>query len=608
MCGIVGYVGDRTALPFLIDGLKKLEYRGYDSAGVAMVDGHSALVEKCEGRIQALEKRLLQNHLEGKVGIGHTRWATHGKPSDTNAHPHTDCEGEIAVVHNGIIENYARIREFLQKRGHVFRSETDTEVMPHLIEHYYEGSLEQAVQRAAKDLHGSYAMAVVSTKEPDKIVAVRNLSPLIVGLGQGENYLASDIPALLNHTRETIVLEDGEMAVITCDSVRVLSLSGEEREKKPFFVPWDPVQAERGGYPHFMLKEIHEQPGALSETLRGRLSPDGKVVLTEMTMTEADALAINRVFLVACGTAFHASMVGKHFMERIVGIPAEVDLASEFRYRNPVITPGSLLVVVSQSGETADTLAALREGKARGCRVIAITNVVGSSVAREADDVIYTWAGPEIAVASTKAYTTQVEALSLLALYIAQMRGRMDVYELNEYVMHLRMLPRKAQETLERCAGMQELAKELAAHDDVFFIGRGVDYASALEGQLKLKEISYIHAEAYAAGELKHGTLALITEGVPVIALATQKDVLEKMVSNITEVRARGARVIIITTDDAEGLDEYSSSIIRVPHTHPLLMPVLTAIPQQLLAYYAAVERGCDVDKPRNLAKSVTVE
>lgn len=606
MCGIVGYIGDGNALEFLIEGLKRLEYRGYDSAGVAVLQGDTSVVRKSAGRISALEDGLFGHSLEGCMGIGHTRWATHGAPTDKNAHPHTDCRGDIVVVHNGIIENYIELTKWLKDRGHQFDSETDTEVVPHLVEEYYgeEGDLPSAVRKVASYLKGSYALAVMATSQPDCLVAVRQSSPLVVGLGQGENFIASDIPALLGRTRRTYILEDGEMAVISKDHVVVSDLEGVVKQKSVFEVPWDPAMAERGGFDHFMLKEIYDQPMALRDTLAGR-TEGNRVTLTEVNLEKAHLHVNDKVFIVACGTAYHAGLVGKCLIEGLARVPVEVDLASEFRYRDPIVAEGSLMVIVSQSGETADTLAALREGKARGAHVVAITNVVGSSVAREADDVIYTRAGPEIAVASTKAYTTQIEALALLAVRIAQEKGcRVDP----GFMEALADLPKAAERALSLEEQVREVAERLSRWDDVFFVGRGPDYAASLEGQLKLKEISYIHAEAYAAGELKHGTLALITEGIPVIALATQRALFEKTVSNVMEVKARGGWVVAVVNRGDRGMDGISDAVLEVPRTHPLLAPIINVIPLQLLAYYAAVNRGCDVDKPRNLAKSVTVE
>ncbi len=610
MCGIVGYVGPNRAVPFIMDGLAKLEYRGYDSAGVAVLENGSIEIRKTEGRLKKLADILEHETFEATTGIGHTRWATHGRPSNRNAHPHSDCTGNFAIIHNGIIENFASLKEGLLERGHRFTSETDTEVVAHLIEESYAGDLTRAVQEIIAKIRGSYALVVVSSLHPGMIVCARKDTPLIIGLGEGENYVASDIPAVLWHTRRTYVLEDGEMAVVTPDSVSVMTIAGQPVSKNVFNVTWDPVLAERGGYPHFMLKEIHEQPRAIRDTLRGRISDDRtRVILDEVHLTRDELAGLRGLAITACGTAYHAGMVTKYLIERLARIPVEIDVASEFRYKDPLVGPDRPLVVISQSGETADTLASLREGRRRGARVIAISNVVGSSVAREASDVIYTLAGPEIAVASTKAYVTQLVAGALLAVWIAQAKGTISPDLANEIISELAALPEKAQRVLDEMEDeIKSVARFVAEWDDAFFIGRGLDFALGLEGQLKLKEISYIHAEGYPAGELKHGTLALITEGVPVIALATQLDLLEKMVSNITEVKARGGHVIGVTMENGRELEKHIDHILCLPKTHQYLAPVLAVIPLQLLSYYAAIERGADVDKPRNLAKSVTVE
>jgi glucosamine--fructose-6-phosphate aminotransferase (isomerizing) len=541
MCGIVGYIGPRKAVPILIESMEKLEYRGYDSAGLAIPGRDSLLVLKKEGGLSALKEKLNGQGYDARAGIGHTRWATHGKPSDANAHPHTDCTGHFAVVHNGIIENYLSLKEWLQSEGgHTFCSQTDTEVLPHLVEHYYEGDLVEAVLKAVPKLEGSFAMAVISAGEPEKLVAVRQDSPLVVGLGEGEYFLASDVPAVLKHTRSIYILNDGEVAVLEAGGIQVLDLKGNKVEKEVTEIKWKAEEAEKCGYEHFMLKEIHEQPRALRDTLGGRISADGAgVVLDEVTISPEEIRGLKKVFVTACGTAYHAGLVGKYVMERLVRLPVEVDIASEFRYRQPIIGPGTLVVIISQSGETADTLAALREAKRQGARVVAVTNVVGSSVAREADDVIYTWAGPEIAVASTKAYTTQLMSMYLLALHLAALRGTLEPGERGALLAEMKNLAAKAQRVLDNSAVIREFAGEIAAGRSLFYMGRGLDYAVAMEGSLKLKEVSYIHAEAYAAGELKHGTLALIEENVPVVALATQEALFDKMVSNIQEVNAR---------------------------------------------------------------------
>lgn len=607
MCGIVGYIGKQKAIPILVEGLKKLEYRGYDSAGVAVLDQDGIFFSKSVGKLVALEQKLGEAYPQASIGIGHTRWATHGRPSDVNAHPHADCAGDFAVVHNGIIENYLELREWLNEQGHTIVSETDTEVLPHLVEHYYQGDLAEAVRKVLERIHGAFAMVVLSRNNPDQLVAVRKDSPMVVGLGEGEFFVASDIPAILNHTRKTYILADGEMVILKEDGVTVTDFQGNPHSKEIFEVKWDAVAAEKGGYDHFMLKEIHEQPRAIRDTLLGRLDENG-VNLQEVDLTAEEVNNFNKVFVVACGTAWHAGLVGKTLIERWARIPVEVDIASEFRYRSPLIDDRTLTVVISQSGETADTLAALREAKRQGSRVVAVTNVVGSSVAREAHDVIYTWAGPEIAVASTKAYTTQLVGMVLLGLYLAQAKGTLPVEKIQGIISALKELPSLAQEVLDRSKVMQELADSFKEVEDTFFIGRSLDWAVAMEGSLKLKEISYIHAEAYAAGELKHGTLALITEQTPVIGLATQMEIYEKTVSNIKEVKARDAKVIGITFEGNKDLIKSVDEVIYLPKTVEELAPILTVIPLQLLAYYASVARGCDVDKPRNLAKSVTVE
>jgi len=609
MCGIVGYIGSGLAAPVLLRGLKKLEYRGYDSSGIALSEDNKIKVYKQVGKLDALRNRLEGKEFYATAGIGHTRWATHGRPSNVNAHPHTDCQGRFAVAHNGIIENYLTLKEWLMSKGHEFLSETDTEVLPHLIEEFYEGDLMETVIAATRKLEGSYAMVVLSLDEPGRLVAARQDSPLVVGLGDGENFLASDIPALLCHTRKTYILEDGEIADITADGVRVIDQYGRSVDKQIFEVKWEAAQAEKGGFDHFMLKEIHEQPRALKDTLSGRIDPEGaKIVLNEIGMTAEQMGNINKIFISACGTAYHAGLVGKHIIEKLVRVPVEIDIASEFRYRNPLVDDKSLVIVVSQSGETADTLAALRESKRKGARTLAVTNVVDSSIAREADDILYTWAGPEIAVASTKAYTTQLTCMYLVGLYLAQQRGTLPQSEAQSIIKELKKLSDKVKVILENSHMIDQFVQDYRLSRSAFFIGRGLDYTVAMEGALKLKEISYIHAEAYAAGELKHGTLALIVEGVPVIALATQQELFEKMVSNIKEVKARDATVIALAMSGIKDIEKVVDHVLEIPRTHPLLAPVLAVVPLQLLAYRMAVARGCDVDQPRNLAKSVTVE
>ncbi len=620
MCGIVGYIGSRDAADVLVKGLKRLEYRGYDSAGIAVCSDGAApsvvAIRKTAGRLRHLEEGLERGPVApAPLGIGHTRWATHGRPSDANAHPHTDADAEFVVVHNGIIENFAQLRRWLSEQGYTFRTETDTEVVPILIRHFYRGDLVAAVRQAVSRLRGAYALAILSPREPDKLIAVKQASPLIIGLGEGENFLASDVPAVLEYTRRFLVMDEGEMAVVTRDGVRVTDLEGRPIQKRVWKVDWDAEAAEKGGFDHFMLKEIHEQPRAILDTMRGRVDWDGgRVVLgEEIGLSEADLARFEKVYLVACGTAYHAGMVGRYLIDRWARLPAEADVASEFRYRDPLVDDRTLVLVISQSGETADTLAALKEARARGARVVAVTNVVGSSIAREAHDVLYTWAGPEIAVASTKAYVTQLIALTLFALYLAQARRGRAAGVLSDdgeraILDDLRDLSRKA-ETLLACGeALRLLGADLAKHQNSFYIGRGLDYAVAMEGQLKLKEISYVHAEAYAAGELKHGTLALIEEGVPVLALATQPELYDKTLSNMIEVKARGGRLVLVAPEDAREMAEHADDVVVLPAIHPFLAPVLAVIPLQLLAYYAAVARGTDVDKPRNLAKSVTVE
>jgi glucosamine--fructose-6-phosphate aminotransferase (isomerizing) len=610
MCGIVGYIGNRNTQEILIEGLKKLEYRGYDSAGIAVHTGERLEIRKSKGRLSVLEEKLKEAPLTGSVGIGHTRWATHGKPSDVNSHPHTDNSRKFTVVHNGIIENYLELREELSIAGHTFVSETDTEVVSHLIADEYEGDIVAAVQRAVKRMRGAFALGVLTEHEPDKLVAVRYASPLIIGIGQGEFFIASDIPAILEHTRDVYILEDGEMAVLTRTGALVMTTDGRPVAKSVFHVDWDLMTAEKAGFEHFMLKEIHEQPKAYRDTMGSRISPDGRqVVLPEIKLTPDEIRAIRRIHIVACGTALHAGLVGKHVIESLARIPVEADVASEYRYRNPIITPDTLVIVVSQSGETADTLAALREAKRAGARVLAITNVVGSSVAREADDVIITWAGPEIAVASTKAYTTQLIAFYLFGLYLAQTLGTKDGAFIASVIAAMKELPAQVEDILGHAGVLKQIAESLARHGNLFFIGRGVDWAVAQEGSLKLKEISYIHSEAYAAGELKHGTLALIEEGTPVIALVTQEDLYEKTLSNIKEVKARGARVFgLVNRSNREEVAKSVDELFAIPDTLPLLTPALAVVPLQLIAYYASLALGHDVDKPRNLAKSVTVE
>ncbi|QGU96427.1 glutamine--fructose-6-phosphate transaminase (isomerizing) [Clostridium bovifaecis] len=608
MCGIVGYLGNRKASDVLVEGLSKLEYRGYDSAGVAVLEEGNVVVQKCKGRLANLEVKLDESKLEGHVGIGHTRWATHGAPSDLNSHPHTNEDGTIAAVHNGIIENYIILREWLTSEGYKFKSETDTEVIPHLVDYYYEGDLLDAVMKAAKKLEGSYAIGVISKNEPDKLVAVRKDSPLIVGLGKEENFIASDIPAVLNYTRDVYLLEDNEFVLIENQGVKIFTSKKEEVNKEVYHVTWNADAAEKGGYDHFMLKEIHEQPKAIKDTLTSRIVKGQNVTLDSITITKEQIAEIDKIYIVACGTAYHAGVVGKYAIERLAKVPVEVEVASEFRYRDPLITENTLMIVISQSGETADTLAALRLAKAENARVIAVTNVVGSSVAREADDVLYTWAGPEIAVASTKAYVTQLIAMYIISLYFAENKGTVRKSEIDKIKCALLNLSEKAAEVLNHKDLIKDFAKRICNDQDMYFLGRGLDYAVAMEGSLKLKEISYIHSEAYAAGELKHGPIALIEDDTTVIALATQEHLFDKMLSNIKEVKTRGAKVIAIAMEGHDVIEKTVDSAIYIPRVMPIVAPILSVIPLQLLSYYVSIEKGCDVDKPRNLAKSVTVE
>lgn len=608
MCGIVGYVGNKGAKSFLIDGLSKLEYRGYDSAGIAVLDGTSISLAKQKGRLSNLEGALKCKSSEGTIGIGHTRWATHGEPSDRNSHPHKSSKGDIAVVHNGIIENYLELRKWLISEGYEFFSETDTEVVPNLIHYYYEGNLFEAVVKATKKLEGSYALGVVCGDEQDKLIAVRKDSPLIVGLGNGENFIASDIPAVIKYTRDVYLLDDNEFVVMDRNGVSILSANGERIDKNIYKVTWSEDAAEKGGYDSFMLKEIHEQPKAIKDTISSRVSIENGVFFDDFKLSKQDLDNVDRVFIVACGTAYHAGLMGKTLIERMAKIPVEVDIASEFRYRNPLVTEKSLVIIVSQSGETADTLAVLRDCNRIGARTLAITNVVGSTISREANDVIYTMAGPEIAVASTKAYTTQVVVMHLLALYFGKIKGILEETKEKEIVRALLILPDRIEKLLEEKENIEDIARLLAKEEDLFFLGRGMDYALALEGSLKLKEISYIHCEAYAGGELKHGTIALIEPGTKVIGLFTQGDLKDKMVSNMVEVKARGANIIGLGYHGEELDKSVFDYEIRIPQISDIVAPVLAVVALQLLAYYTAKEKGCDIDKPRNLAKSVTVE
>jgi len=614
MCGIIGYVGYRDALPILLDGLRRLEYRGYDSAGVAVLEDGQIVVRKAAGKLARLAELTQRAPVHGQVGIGHTRWATHGVPTDENAHPHTDCTGDIVVIHNGIIENFLPLRERLQDHGHHFRSDTDTEVIAHLIEEAYARlpetpeRMETAVRQAIAQTTGAYAIVVLARAHPDRIVAVRQISPLIVGRGRGETMLASDVPALLPHTREVMIIEDGEMAILTPERVTITDLSGTPRHRPVQHITWDAEMAEKGGYPHFMLKEIHEQPRALSDTIMGRLDVEGRVELEGVQAPPEFVTALDKVWMTACGTAYHAALVGRWLIEHLARIPAEVDLASEFRYRDPLVAGTTWAIAISQSGETADTLAAAREARRRGSRLLAITNVIGSTLAREADDLLYIRAGPEIAVASSKAYLTMLAAQIMLAIDLGQRRGTAAPELLTDLIHGLRALPGKVQAALALEESVAALARRYRDVEHLFFIGRGLDYPVAMEGSLKLKEISYVHSEALAAGELKHGTLALVTPGVPVFALVTQGHVYEKTVSNIQEVKARGAEVVAVAYEDDQSIGRHVDQVIRIPRVHDLLAPVVAIVPLQLFAYHVARERGHDIDQPRNLAKSVTVE
>ena len=610
MCGIVGYIGFNQASDFLLDGMAKLEYRGYDSAGIAIIGAENAIkIQKKVGRLANLEAIVKADPNEGTVGIGHTRWATHGRPSDMNAHPHSSEDGKFAVVHNGIIENYMPLKEELIEKGYHFKSETDTEVVAHLLEDMYDGDFVSTVRRMLARVDGAYALEIICADEPDKIICTKKENPLVIGLGKGENFVASDIPAIINYTRDTYILSDGELAIVTRDNVSVFDREGNAIDKEVFHVSWNAEAAEKGGYEHFMLKEIHDQPKAVRDTFGTHISEDGKTVhFEELNWTADDVAAFNKILIVACGTAYHAGLVTKQYIENLARIPVSVEIASEYRYSNPLTDDKTLCIVISQSGETSDTLAALKEAKRHGAKSLAITNVVGSSISREADNTVYTWAGPEISVASTKAYTTQLVAGLLFAVYLGQLNGKMDPTLGGEVLCGVKSLPTLIHEIFEVDEDMKAFAKHYGFKSDAFFLGRAIDYAVAMEGALKLKEISYIHAEAYAGGELKHGTLALIEEGIPVIALATQEDVYDKMISNIREVKAREAVVIGIGMKGDEELSKHVDHTIYVPRANKFIAPILAVVPLQLLAYYAAITRGADVDKPRNLAKSVTVE
>lgn len=608
MCGIVGYVGSQQVAPILLDGLSKLEYRGYDSAGVAVYTGEQLEVVKAKGRLEILRDMLDGGrNLKGTIGIGHTRWATHGQPSDVNSHPHISSSGRFAIVHNGIIENYMQLKNRLMEKGFAFASETDSEVIAQLIEYYYNGDILDTVVMLQNSLEGSYALGILCLDHPDEIIAMRKDSPLIVGLGEGENFIASDIPAILSYTRDIYHLEEKEIVVMRADEVKVYDTSKELVDKEVFHVDWDVSAAEKGGYEHFMIKEIMEQPKALTDTIKPRIQ-DGEVVLDDITLTKDQLEKVDKILIVACGSAYHTGIVAKYVVEGLTRKPVEVDLASEFRYRDPILTENTLVVIISQSGETADTLAALRYAKKEGARTLSIVNVVGSSIAKESDDVIYTWAGPEIAVATTKAYSCQLAVLYLLGVYVGRQLGKISDEENLGMIRELLALPEKVATVLEKKEDIQYFASRHYADKDVFFLGRNLDYAVCMEGSLKLKEISYIHSEAYAAGELKHGTISLIEEGTLVVAVATQDRLFDKTMSNVKEVKARGAEVLGLTTEHNTRINETTDFQFYIPETLDIFLPSLAIVPLQLFGYYMASMKGCDIDKPRNLAKSVTVE
>ena len=618
MCGIVGYVGAQRAVPIIIDGLKKLEYRGYDSAGIAVYcDDKTLGIRRASGKLRNLEEVLRTDPVDGAFGIGHTRWATHGRPSEENAHPHRDCTGDIVVVHNGIVENFLPLKEQLQNEGHIFKTQTDTEIIAHLIEKYFQGNLEEAVRTAVKDLRGVFALATICRKDPNKIVAARLGPPVVIGMGQGEYFVASDVPAILSHTRDMFFLADGDMAILTSDGVKLTDFTGRHVNRQVTHVLWDPIMAEKGGYKHFMLKEIFEQPRAVRDTMLGRVGQEtGRIFLDEMDIPVKYFENFRGVKIIACGTSWHAALAGKFMIEKLARLPVEVDYGSEFRYRDPIVSADVLTVVISQSGETADTLAAQREAKSKGSKTLAICNVVGSMITREADGTIYTHAGPEIGVASTKAFTCQLTALAILALYLGQVRGHLAPEAARKLVEELTKLPGKLEAILANNALFEELARKLFRATDFLFLGRGVHFPIALEGALKLKEISYIHAEGYPAGEMKHGPNALIDENLPVVVLATQEPgnpeshmLYEKTLSNLQEVKAREGKVVAIVTEGDTEARKVADHVIEIPAAPDLLAPILEIVPLQLLAYHIAVRRGCDVDQPRpNLAKSVTVE
>jgi glutamine---fructose-6-phosphate transaminase (isomerizing) len=613
MCGIVGYVGSKNAVGIIVDGLKRLEYRGYDSAGVAVLTAQGTLeVRRAAGRLKALEGLLRERPLTGTVGIGHTRWATHGRPSDENAHPHTDCSGDLVVVHNGIFENYLEVKDRLKAEGHVFKSETDTEVIAHLLEHHLKacGRLDRALKLTLAEYRGNYAVGVVSTATPDRLIAAKQgAGSVVVGLGQGEMFIASDIPAILPHTRDVVILEDGEVAVATAEGVELSTLDDQPVQREPVRVMWDPIMAEKGGYRHFMLKEIYEQPRAITDTFRGRVSPEsGTIVLPDVNLDPGTVRQLQRVVFVACGTAYYASLLGRTMVERLAGLPADADLASEYRYRDAVIGPETLVVAVSQSGETADTIGAVKAARLKGCPILTITNVVGSALAREATGTLYMHAGPEIGVASTKAFTAMIVSVYLLGLWLGRQRDYLTAEDVRKRIRDLVEIPRLVEQTLELDTKIAALARHLSSARDFLFLGRGFQHPIALEGALKLKELSYIHAEGYAGGEMKHGPIALIEDGFPVIALVPRDGSYERMLGNIEEVRAREGQVIAVVQTGDRLVASKAQHVIEVPPCADLLAPLITIVPLQLLAYHIAVRRGCDVDQPRNLAKSVTVE
>ena len=612
MCGIIGFVGREQAAPILLDGLERMEYRGYDSAGVAVRSETRGLqVKKTKGRLKNLSEMIHGGaDLEGCLGIGHTRWATHGEPNDINAHPHVSENGQIALVHNGIIENYLEIKEHLQKLGVTFTSDTDSEVVAQLLEYHYNEchNMLEAVGRVLRRIQGSYALGIICSDYPNALIAARKDSPLILGYGENGNFIASDVTAIIKHTRDVAYMDDGEIAVLTADSIDVFDDELVPVEKERHQVDWDVTAAEKGGYAHFMLKEIFEQPEAIRKTVSPRIR-DGRVVLDTFSLTAEQVRDISRIFIIACGSSYHVGMVSKYNWERLLRRPVQVDLASEFRYSDPLVDEKSLVIVISQSGETLDTMAAMREAKRRGARTLAVVNVVGSSIAREADDVLYTWAGPEIAVATTKAYSTQLVLMDLIGLYLADLLGTVEQSEYDAIIKEIQLLPEKLQGWLADVHNVQYFASRYFNHNSIFFIGRNLDYAMGLEGSLKLKEISYIHSEAYASGELKHGTISLIEPGTLVVALGTYAPLFDKFISNVVEVKARGAEVLALTTESfREKMGKTADAVIAVPETHPILQPSLGVVPLQLFAYYVALQRGCDIDKPRNLAKSVTVE